>query len=206
MIFFCSVSLTYEYGRLNRLKHLRRCSNVIASYTYDQNGNRKTLSYSSGITKEYVYNDANLLTDLFNRHNSNHRSSFHYTYSLDGNQVRKVSKVTGQPDKATNYTYDSLGRLVEENEQDGSRIRYEYDRFSNRLKITSTDYANRQTVTSYTYDMRNLLDVETKLDYKGGKETFHYLYDFNGAQTKRIFERFSPTDRAPGNPKTVLFS
>jgi len=189
------ISLAYEYGRLNRIKHVRRNGAIIASYTYDANGNRSTLNYpQSGIATEYSYNDGNLLTDLHNRRSGSRRSSYHYRYFNDGNQSQKICRVAGQPDKTTDYLYDRLGRLTEEHEQNGRRIQYEYDRFSNRSSMTVTDANNQQAVTVYTYDPRNRLDKEIRLNGDGSEEIFDYIHDYNGNQTKRQWEKFTPRD------------
>ena len=128
---------------------------------------------------------------MYNRKDGAHRSSYHYVYFLDGNQSRKTAKVSGKPDLTTDYQYDRLGRLTEEKEQGGSKIQYAYDRFSNRLKMTTTDVNNKITTTEYEYDLRNRLQTETKT-YDGTEEILHYRYDFNGNQIHRQWEKFSP--------------
>ncbi|WRS28607.1 RHS repeat-associated core domain-containing protein [Oscillospiraceae bacterium MB08-C2-2] len=187
------LSLAYDYDRQNRLTVLKKDGHSLATYTYDENGNRKSLVYpQSGITTEYVYNAANLVTELTNKKSGAHRSSYHYSYFPDGNQARKLSKGSGRADKTTDYLYDGLGRLTEEKEQGGNRILYQYDRFSNRSRMTVTDASGKNTVTAYTYDLRNRLETETKTDHKGAREIFHYRYDYNGNQLYREWERLTP--------------
>ena len=53
------------------------------------------------------------------------------------------------------------------------------------------------TRKTYTYDMRNRLDVETKRA-NGEEEIIRYIHDFNGNQTKRFWEKFTPGSNAPG--------
>ncbi|WRS27292.1 RHS repeat-associated core domain-containing protein [Oscillospiraceae bacterium MB08-C2-2] len=187
------LSLAYDYDRQNRLTVLKKDGHSLATYAYDENGNRKSLVYpQSGITTEYVYNAANLVTGLTNKKSGAHCSSYHYSYFPDGNQARKLSKGSGRADRITDYLYDGLGRLTEEKEQDGRRILYQYDRFSNRSRMTVTDASGKNTVTSYAYDLRNRLETETKTDHKGAREIFHYRYDYNGNQLYREWERLTP--------------
>jgi len=65
----------------------------------DENGNRKTLSYTNGNATTYDYNLSNKLTSLVNRDGMTEISGYAYTYYLDGNQASKTDN-TG---KVTEY-------------------------------------------------------------------------------------------------------
>lgn len=197
------LSMGYVYGKRNMLKEVWRNpvftggvisgGQKIAVYTYDANGNRKTLAYpQSGMSVGYEYNDANLVTDLYNRKGGGHRSSYHYTYYPDGTQRRKTAKVSGKADKVTDYRYDRMGRLTEEKEQKGSTAVYAYDRYGNRQRMTVTDVNGKVVTTDYIYDIRNRLETETK-EYDGTTEILRYRYDWNGNQVHRQWEKFTPT-------------
>ena len=61
-----------------------------ATYTYDLNANRQTLTYPNGVVTTYTYNHANLVTRLINNRSNTVLSRYDYTYLLDGNQGSKV--------------------------------------------------------------------------------------------------------------------
>ena len=188
------LSLGYDYDRLGRMVTVKENGITIAQYTYDTNGNRKTLTYpQSGITTEYTYNAANLVTGLANKKDGKVRSSYSYTYLLDGNQSAK----TDHTGKTTSYEYDKQGRLKKENVTGGDTVAYEYDRFGNRKRMTVTTAANKVAATEYEYDIGNHLTTETKVD-GGTTETTTYEYDKNGNQTQRRREVYTPDAGAPG--------
>ena len=53
---------SYEYDTLSRLKRVKENGATQATYTYDDNGNRVSLTYANGVTATYSYNSANLVT------------------------------------------------------------------------------------------------------------------------------------------------
>ena len=156
---------------------------MAASYTYDENGNRDTMTYGNGVTTEYDYNDANFITSLTNTKGSTTISGYEYTYYLDGNQKSK-SDDTG---RLTNYSYDALGRLTNEtltgaNDNNYSKV-YGYNTRGNRTSMAVTG-ADIYT-TSYSYDANNRLQRETKT--AGGKISYlDYSYDPNGNQLSKV--------------------
>lgn len=185
------ISLTYKYSAPNMLANVLKNGTVIAGYEYDQNGNRVKLSYpQSGMATTYEYNAANLIKNMRNTKGSADRSSYQYTYYPDGNQASKASNVAGKKPNNTAYTYDRMGRLIQEKDNNGTTV-YNYDRFGNRSKMISTDINGKITTTDYIYDQRNRLETETK-KYDKTTEIFHYSYDFNGNQIQREWEKLSP--------------
>ena len=94
---------------MNRLYQVYDNGNLAATYTYDENGNRSTLTYANGVTTVYSYNKANLVTSLTNVKGDT-LSSYSYTYYLDGNQATK----TDNAGRVTTYQYDDMGRLTQE--------------------------------------------------------------------------------------------
>lgn len=195
------MSVVSVYGKQNRLKEVLKYPlstngdiggiKKMATYTYDNNGNCKTMTYpQNNMSVEYFYNSANLLTDMYNKKNGVHRSSYHYTYYPDGNQKQKISKIAGKEDKITTYQYDKMGRLIEEKEHGSITTVYVYDRFGNRNKMTQTDCNGTVITTDYVYDIRNRLETETKKTDKA-TEIFRYFYDWNGNQVHREWEKFT---------------
>ena len=100
-------------------------------------GTLKKSSYGSQTT-DYTYNLANLLTEVTNANGSTQISNYSYTYYVDGNQKSKTESVAGTSNGTTNYTYDGLNRLVQEQTPDNT-YSYQYDSYGNRSQLSITD-------------------------------------------------------------------
>jgi len=176
------------YDVLNRLSTVTDTLNsaVLASYGYDDNGNRSTLTYnSSGISTSYGYNDANMLDDITNSKTGSTLSKYDYTYYLNGNQESKIDTVNG----SVYYDYDGLGRLTSEGDNSTNGLSYAYDDFSNRHTMTAT--GTGAFATTYAYDKNNRLMNESK---QAGSiiDTTRYFYDNNGNITCKAKEQLKP--------------
>ena len=159
-----------------------------ATYTYDANGNRASLTYANGAKITYAYNRANLVTGVYNGKSINPTaySSYTYGYNLDGNQERKTDKDS----VVTIYGYDQASRLTREMRIiTGDDIRsnwYSYDDYGNRISKTDSD---GQTV--YSYDKRNRL--LSSLETVGSKTTETvYTYDANGNELTKAMTTLEP--------------
>ncbi len=132
------MSQSYVYDKLNRLTSVSENGAVISTYSYDTKNNRTQTIVPGSETTNYNYNIANMLTGQ----NTGDKLSETYSYYLNGNQKSKVSN--GQ---TTNYVYDSMNRLVRENDTE-----YTFDDFGNRhTKIDG------EITTTYSYDLNNRL-------------------------------------------------
>ncbi|KAB3527350.1 RHS repeat protein, partial [Alkaliphilus serpentinus] len=174
---------TYSYDKMNRLTQVSENGELVATYTYDTNGNRESINYSNGNTTEYTYNLANNLKRLTNRLGAEVLSQYTYTYLLDGNQETK----TDHNGKITTYTYDDLGRLISEAPDNEPSITYTYDDYNNRRAMTIEGISE----TTYEYDKSNRLKVERKI---AGDitEITRYSYDHNGNQIYKGTEVIKP--------------
>ena len=166
-------NVAYGYDALNRLSTVSENGTLQATYTYDTNGNRASLTYANGAAETYAYNKANWITELENKQGSEVISSFTYTYYASGSQ-RTETDHTG---KVTSYTYDGLNRLIEEAESDGLTVTYTYDAAGNRSQMAVTGADNY--TTEYAYDPNNRLLSETKTG-NGVSQSTDYTYDGNG--------------------------
>ncbi len=120
-------------------------------YTYDKNDNIKTGKTRGGVTTEYSYNDANMLTSLVNKKGTTTYSTYSYNYNLDGNINRKV-----ESGKATDYVYDG---------NDANML---------------TSLVNKKGTTTYsTYSYNYNLDGNINRKVESGKAT-DYVYDGTG--------------------------
>ena len=166
--------MNYTYDHMNRMKTVSKGGALLATYEYDNNGNRVSLANVNGAVTTYGYNPCNMITSLINKKpNGTVISQYDYTYYLDGNQASK-----SEPGKTTTYIYDRLGRLTDERVSDGSSWRYTFDAFGNRKTLTFSG-SGAYTVT-YHYDLCNKLLSEVRTG--AGAETKTYTYDNNGNQ------------------------
>ena len=167
-------------------------------YTYDKNDNIKTGKTRAGVTTEYNYNDANMLTSLVNKKDSTTYSTYSYNYNLDGNINRKV-----ESGKATDYVYDGTGRLSNEKITNGSAVTnmtYAYDNAGNRSSLTVTGTENY--VTTYSYDKNNRLLKDSKRNNGASyADVTLYSYDNNGNQIRKDQSK----DDLTGKPKMGLY-
>ena len=167
-------------------------------YTYDKNDNIKTGKTRAGVTTEYNYNDANMLTSLVNKKDSTTYSTYSYNYNLDGNINRKV-----ESGKATDYVYDGTGRLSNEKITNGSAVTnmtYAYDNAGNRSSLTVTGTENY--VTTYSYDKNNRLLKDSKKNNGASyADVTLYSYDNNGNQIRKDQSR----DDLTGKPKMGFY-
>ena len=126
---------------MNRLSTVLENGAQAASYTYDKNGNRATMTNGNGTTVIYAYNAANLVTSLQNKKGLSTLSNYVYQYYLDGNQAQK----TDHTGRSTSYTYDAQRRLTQEAESgaaDAVTKAYRFDEAGNRLSMTVTGAEN----------------------------------------------------------------
>ncbi|MFQ8688152.1 MAG: RHS repeat domain-containing protein [Lachnospirales bacterium] len=161
-------------------------------YTYDKNDNIKTGKTRGGVTTEYSYNDANMLTSLVNKKGTTTYSTYSYNYNLDGNINRKV-----ESGKATDYVYDGTGRLSNEKITNGSAVTnmtYGYDNAGNRSSLTVTGTENY--VTTYSYDKNNRLLKDSKKNNGASyADVTLYSYDNNGNQLRKDQSRDDLTSK-----------
>ncbi|MGL5149184.1 MAG: RHS repeat domain-containing protein, partial [Clostridium sp.] len=140
---------------------------------YYPNGNKKSLTYNSGVREEYQYNKNNFLTNLKNINGAVILSEYKYIY--DANSLLE-SKEDNKG--KTSYTYDEMNRVKTINEPQ-KLISYTYDGSGNR-KSETVIVNNEKLISDYTYDgTSRLKEVATK---QGSTllEAKSYIYDKNG--------------------------
>lgn len=176
-----------EYDKTGRLIKVIAGSDTV-TYTYYDNGRRKSVTYNNGTKEEYTYDVNNQIETLINRRaDGSILDSYTYTYDSAGNQLTKNEIIGGVEKGITTYAYDALNRLQTVVEPSGRSTAYEYDEAGNRMKetVVTRDMVSGSNVTSvstYTYDSRNrLTNIDTKVDNVLTKTTT-YTYDSNGNQ------------------------
>ena len=137
-------TVSYSYDAANELTN-----DGVATYTYDNNGNRTMTGYSTG-TGNQLLNDG----------------TYTYTYDNDGNMTEK-SEGTGL--QTWFYTYDNKGHLLTVNETSNGvtsimTATYTYDAFGNMVKEVEWQTGVGATTTEHAYDQLTgnlLLDLNS---------------------------------------------
>ena len=170
---------SYTHDGLNRLKTVIRGGTAVASYDYYQFGALQKITYPGQGTSEFFYDNALRLTGQTNKlADGTILNTYTYQYDLNGNQTKKTDNGA-----ETSYVYDSLGRLTNVTEPDGTHTEYRFDEQSNisnkkithpssyefQFKKNGLDYSMSNVVTheiNYAYDKNNRLKFEG--EYIGG--------------------------------------
>ena len=147
--------MCYGYDALNRIRHIRYGNGVETAYTYDGDGNVRTLETRAGKTV--------LL-------------SFAYRYDGNGNRTAKTGTqatlggiISGSNVLDISYAYDVRGQLLEER-RNGASVCYAYDKAGNRIRKTDV-----QGEIRYLYNEKNqLVEEESPADRK------QFSYDRQG--------------------------
>ena len=168
------------------------------TYTYYDNGSRKSIEYPGGSKEVYEYYANGLLKKLENYRVENGvpvlMDRYEYSYDAANNQVSKTETINGEEIGTTTYAYDSLNRLEKVTEPSGRVTEYTYDRAGNRL--SETVKANGTTVrTSYIYNEQNRL-MKTITESGSRRVTTIYTYDNNG---NLVSTKEEITDTAAGS-------
>ena len=178
---------TSQYDALDRLTTMTfnfGSFSKIVQYTYDQNGNRKTMVYPDGFTVTYVWDADNRLTQI-----QITGQTWTFTYDADHRRTSAMHPNGLQ----LNATYDQASRLTAIRSKDGGStvegFTYTYDKIANRK--TQGQEAN-STSLSFAYDKEYALNATT---YEPGSKAY-YQYDANdnrlfrnetGKQTKYFY-------------------
>lgn len=162
---------TKVYDRVKRLKNVIADGNV-TTYSYYDNGARRSIRYPDGTTQNYTYYDNNLLKELTNkRSDQSVLKRYRYGYDQANNQIHKTDR-----NGTTQYTYDELNRLESVTEPDGKKTTYEFDRAGNRKKAIT-----EEEIITYKYNEQNRLEKTITQDNMG-YQTVDFRYDNNGNQ------------------------
>ncbi len=184
---------SYDYNAANELIHTTRPGSPESTVTYNSRGLVSSTVDPLGNTTTMTYDDAGRLKTVVSPvgNDGNHDPADYtttYSYDANGNKTKVVNPLGGE----TDFTYDALNRVTEENVHGASAgtetTDYSYDANGNKTEVvdpmsrtTDTSYdANNQLLTrsiagettSYTYNNDgNVSEVD---DPKGGKTTFSY--------------------------------
>jgi RHS repeat-associated protein len=118
---FNRVTTGYTYDNLRRLIAQQRDGQTIASYTYNANGQKATITDARGTTT-YSYRPEGQLSQVLNPDGT------YVKYAYEGAELRSVTT----PFDTTAYSYDSQGRLKTVKAH-GETTTYSYDLLGNQI-------------------------------------------------------------------------
>ena len=164
------ISMSFTYDGLNRLVQKSYDTwNKTISYTYDEVGNRSSMTDPEGGVTQYQYDANNRLTQI----TTPQEEIIRFSYDVGGRMTRQ--------DNANGtyslYTYDLLDRVVSLSHYNSSdsvfaSYSYTYDNNGNRLSMTDHEGG----VNRYEYDGDNRL---TQVNYPDGTIE-SYMFDATG--------------------------
>ncbi len=179
----------YEYNELNQLVKVTHppiaSVPVEIQYSYDEVGNRKSITYPNGKIVNYTYDNRNRLSGM--NPSDIEGASFTFGYDSAGRRT-SLSYPNGV---ITNYSYDNADRLTNIKSLHGLSgqsstlmdITYTHDLNGNRLTRNSVGAGlvpAQNGVQSYVYDALNQL---TKATYENN-DSEEFIYDKAGNRLK----------------------
>ena len=105
-----------------------------------------------------------------------------FKYNALGNKIEATTTKEGES-KTTTYNYDSMNRLISENQADGKSITYSYDNVGNKIQTTLNDDMGSST-TTYSYDKLNRLIRVTSPH----NQTTTYSYNKVGSLSQTLYD------------------
>lgn len=193
----------YRYDQLNRLVSARtfRASGLAASnswtgaaetqeykstYSYDLNGNLKTLMRNGGSSNinmdNLVYQNELLSsgakTNRLDYIDDNTSYTGNYTLDIDDQGI-------------DNYGYDKLGQLIRDNSEGSMSIEW----YSGSKKIKKITRSDKTIEFEYNAFGQRIMKTVDEVAYDGDTKTTYYTYDANG-QLMAVYTMYLETNEA----------
>jgi len=179
---------TYAYDHAGRLTTVKKGGATVATYTYDNNSNRLSVTTGSGTTSGTYDAQDRLLTF----------GNASYTYTANGELATKTAGA-----QITSYQYDALGNLTAVTLPNGTQIAYIIDAENHRVGKK----VNAALVSGFLYDGDTLvaqLDANNQLvsQFVYGSGSIAPDYMVAGGVTYRIFSDHLGSPRLVVNSST----
>jgi RHS repeat-associated protein len=160
---------TYTYNALDELTSVTDPDGDVTRYTYDDVGNKLTMTDADGNTTDYAYNGRDELISV----TAPGGAETSYTYDGDGNKLT----MTDANGYTTHYTYDEDGDLASVTNPLGDETTYTYDADGKVLSKTDP----QGNVTTYGYDALGRI---VSISYSDSTPSLSYTYDADGNRTE----------------------
>lgn len=160
--------ITKVFDERDQLVAIRKNSEEIASFEYNNAGDLISKTYANGVVTGMQYDFLGRLTGI----NSGNLQSMQFNYDDYGNII---SIIRGDSDKSEFFTYDENNRLLtykrgKEGGPYNIEDSYTYDAIGNRTAAV----INGKNITYTTNNLNQIISVSD------GSETINYEYDDNG--------------------------
>jgi RHS repeat-associated protein len=159
--------LTFDYDSLDRITKVTFPDATFEQYTYDKLDCvtvRDRLARNTTVTYTPVRQLASI-TDPANR-----------TISYDWCKCGALQSLTDALGRTTHWNYDAQGRLTSKEYADGSKVSYQYEQTTSRLKQRIDE---KGQVTLYIYNVDDTLQSVSYPNAQIATPTVSYIYDTN---------------------------
>ncbi|MBE6644827.1 MAG: RHS repeat protein, partial [Ruminococcaceae bacterium] len=195
-----STTYTFTYDLFGNTTSVNAGDNELCEYTYaERNGKLQKITYGNGYIVEYVYNDIELLTEVWYTKGTEEKTlAYEYEYTSDG-QIHEL--IDHGNEKSTVYKYDTNNRLIgfieyangdhyhdfsanlSYNDKGELGSVYYYLNFTNNG--VENDFYNWRYLYSYENDGR-LSNVQLITEKTNGREYFYYD-EYDRVSSKRNY-------------------
>ena len=163
-----------DYDELSRVRAKRGNNSQSTSYTYDLNGNLKTIVAPTGTTTLY-YDSLDRVVRTTDPAGGN-------TY-FEYDKADQLTKITDPRGKITTYVYDGFGQLWRQVSPDSGTTTYSYNAYGQLIQMARND----GSLTTYGYDNLGRLT-----SVAAGGQTQGYGYDWCTNGKGRLCNTESP--------------
>ncbi|MEW6207471.1 MAG: hypothetical protein AB1631_03835 [Acidobacteriota bacterium] len=170
-----SVETSYSYDPMNRLSLVTMSGGRSASYRWKADGLIEQVSYSTGMTREWSYDQADRLVSIKNSFSAEESEEYIYGYDKNSNRASEIRRKNGAEVRRFEYEHDELDRLRKIT-SGADTLEYEYDEVGNRLSERGKAYDGGTVNRTYSYNELNRLTTVTG-DAAG---TISFIHDANG--------------------------
>ena len=176
-------TVRYSYNGWGQVTSVTDEQGTVTRYVYTQGTSDEAFGEVNARFQDGVTPVPGLLTQLVKDESGANQTTTYTNFDAFGNPGTVIGPGCCGNGQVTQYTYDTLGRVLTKTDTLGIVTKYEYDATGNVIR-TIDDYTEdgttgRNVVTEYSYDSQgNLLRERTEAD--GFLQETTYAYDENG--------------------------